>query len=277
MSNVITLTTDFGIADSFVAQMKGVIVSLFPEANIIDITHEIPPCDIGTAARLLKEAIPLYPPNSIHVGVVDPGVGGKRKRLIIEAQVRADYEGASKRVWLVGPDNGLFSLVAPRSSMLRVWEIENMSLLPRFGTGTTFEGRNIFAPVAALLAAGRKPEEFGTELGGSGSSKAVVEFESGLQPISMDGIIKGQIIYFDHFGNASTNITKGHLGAGKVLVSLPKKSLTLELRQRFEEFEPARAGCIINSQGYLEIVMNQASAKECLGLELGDLTQVTFG
>ncbi len=276
MSTVITLTTDFGLSDSFVAQMKGVMLSLSPEAQIVDITHNIPPCNIATAARILQEAVPLFPPNSIHVAVVDPGVGGNRKRLLVEAQVRAGHEEATKRVWLVGPDNGIFSLVAPRSSILRAWEIDNLSLLPTFESGATFDGRNIFAPVAGLLSAGRKPEEFGTELA-QGRSRAIVEFEAGLQPISMDGMIKGQIVHFDHFGNAATNISKSHLGVGKVIVSLPKMSLTLELRQNFEEFEKSKPGCIINSQGYLEIVMNKASAKETLGLEVGDPTQVTFG
>ncbi len=275
MSIIITLTTDFGTSDSYVAQMKGIILSLAPEASLIDITHEIPPCDIQTAARILKESVPLYPEGSIHVAVVDPGVGSRRKRLIIEAQVEAEFEHAPKRVFLIGPDNGLFSAVAPERARKRIWEINKLAGVPKFRTGETFDGRNIFAPVAAQLAAGKGPDEFGTEI--ESAAARMVETDALSQPISMDGIIKGQIVYFDHFGNAATNISRSQLGAGKVIVSLPRRSVTLELRQHFEQFEANAPGCIINSQGFLEIVANRASVKELLGLKLGDIAQVTFG
>src|SRR6187402_855322 len=107
MPPIITLTTDFGTTDSYVAQMKGVILSLCPQATIVDLTHDIPPCDIATAARFLKESVPLYPPGSIHAAVVDPGVGSRRRRLLIEAEVQGEPDLAPKQVFLVGPDNGI--------------------------------------------------------------------------------------------------------------------------------------------------------------------------
>lgn len=277
MSKVITLTTDFGRTDSYVAQMKGVIISLYPQATIVDLTHEIPACDILAAARFLQEAAPMYPAGTIHVAVVDPGVGGQRRRLITEVYLESELEKSAKPQLLVGPDNGIFSLIAPRTARRKVWQITRLQHLPSFQSGETFEGRNIFAPVAALLAAGHEPSEFGSHLESSSSAVAPMEIENFSPPISMDGIVKGQIVYFDHFGNAATNISKSHLGRGKIIVNLPRKSLTLELRRNFEEFEIQSPGCIINSQGFLEIVANRANAREILGLKLGDSTHVTIG
>jgi len=271
--SIITLTTDYGLSDSYVAQIKGVILGLSPLSRLIDITHEVPPCDIAAAARILKETVPLFPEATVHLAVVDPGVGGKRKRLIIEAKLQAEFDKTPKTVYLVGPDNGLFSAVAPAEARARAWEITGSAKLPRFQSGETFEGRNIFGPVAGLLALGESPTAFGPEID---AKSGLVDLSLTAAATNVDGVIKGQIVYFDHFGNASTNISRPPLGVGKVLLRLAESSLTLELRRSFEEFEVNQPGCIVNSQGFLEIVVNRGSAREELGLEIGDPTDVSF-
>ncbi|MFN8390425.1 MAG: SAM-dependent chlorinase/fluorinase [Bdellovibrionota bacterium] len=269
---VITLTTDFGLSDSYVAQMKGVMLSIAPESSLIDLTHSIAPCDIASAARVLAESAGYYPDGTIHLAVVDPGVGGARRRIIIQAAVRTEIDVRPKRAYFVGPDNGIFALAAPALARERVWEIQNHHRLPRFESGRTFDGRNVFAPVAAMLSNGVPASELGSEI-----ATPLVEAEIHAQPIKVDGILKGHVVYFDHFGNAATNITKSQLGAGKVIVSLPKQSLTLDLRQSFEDFRTGEPGCIINSQGCVEIVANQQSARKLLALDAGDPVHITIG
>ena len=274
MSKVVTLLTDFGLSDSYVAQMKGCILSLCPSASIVDLSHEIPACDIHKAARFLQESCAFFPAETIHLAVVDPGVGGLRRRLILAGSIPAEHEKGLKRQWFVGPDNGIFSFVLPKERRRHVWEISRFEQLPNYPNGQTFEGRNIFAPVAALLAEGIAPEKFGAELP---LPTSLIELENYPPPISIDGILKGQIVQIDRFGNAATNLGRQHLSTGRNILSLPRKSLRLELRNNFEAFPPQTAGCIINSQGFLEIVANRTSAHELLELKLGESVHLTFG
>jgi S-adenosylmethionine hydrolase len=131
--------------------------------------------------------------------------------------------------------------------------------------------------VAALLAAGREPGEFGPVIEEGGAGSRLVEINRLPQAITVDAILKGEIVSFDHFGNAATNINRSQLGAGKVIVSLPRSARVLELRQNFGQFPAGTAGCIINSQGNLEIVVNCGSAKNVLALEPAEPVHVTFG
>ena len=167
-------------------------------------------------------------------------------------------------------------MLLAKARKTKSWEIKNLAGLPKFQTGGTFEGRNIFAPIAAMLSRGKTPADFGPEVSGPADVR-VSENAVFAPPSKVDGIIKGSIIYFDHFGNAATNISKTQLGAGKVLLNLPKLALTLELKPNFEQFQPKQAGCIINSQGYVEIIINQGNARQLLGLSVGDGANLSFG
>jgi len=188
-TQIITLITDFGEESGYAGIMKGVILSINPGCQIIDITHHISPQDREEAAFVLKSAHPFFPHNTIHLVVVDPGVGSARKPIIVE----------SAGSWFVGPDNGVFSFIFLEDQQKRVWEITNARyfLSP---VSPTFHGRDIFAPIAAHLSSGVSIHELGKEL------KDFVQLE-GLEPEVDQDILKGRIVFIDHFGNLVSNIS----------------------------------------------------------------------
>ncbi len=191
---VITLITDFGDESGYVGVMKGVILTINPDCQIIDITHKISPQAIEEAAFLLNNSCSYFPELSIHVVVVDPGVGSERKLILVETD----------KHWFVGPDNGVFSFVFSMEGFKNVWEITNKSyFLPE--VSYTFHGRDIFAPVAAHLSLGVPAGELGKEL-----RKFVVLKD--LEPKLKTGVIKAKVIYIDHFGNLISNISKDLFG-----------------------------------------------------------------
>ena len=186
---IITLITDFGEEVGYAGIMKGVILSINPGCQIIDITHHISPQDREEAAFVLKSAHRFFPQETIHLVVVDPGVGSERKPIIVE----------TARNWFIGPDNGVFSLIFSEDQQKRVWEITNdrYFLSP---VSPTFHGRDIFAPVAAHLSSGVSIHELGKEL------KDFVHLE-GLEPEVHQDMLKGRIVFIDHFGNLVSNIS----------------------------------------------------------------------
>lgn len=188
-TQIITLITDFGEASSYVGVMKGVILSINPECHIIDITHTISPQDREEAAFVLKSVHPYFPPETIHLVVVDPGVGSARKPIIVE----------SSQHRFVGPDNGVFSFIFLNDQQKRVWEITNdrYFLSP---VSPTFHGRDIFAPIAAHLSSGVSIHDLGKEL------EHFVKLE-GLEPEVHQDMLKGRIVFIDHFGNLVSNIS----------------------------------------------------------------------
>jgi len=203
---VITLITDFGMNDSFVAQMKGVLLTINPACTIIDITHEIDPFNIKKAALSLGFAYRYFPAGSIHVAVVDPGVGSVRKGIIVSADGH----------YFIGPDNGIFSYIYHNcGNGFKVYHLNNDMAyeLPQAvylsnDKGNTFHGRDVFAPVAARLSIGQDIDKFGSLIGD------FVQF-SIPKPKIIDGVFNGEILYIDHptseykrFGNAITNINK---------------------------------------------------------------------
>ncbi len=269
---IITLTTDFGIADSYVAQMKGVIATLSPGVTIVDVTHSVAPFDVGHAAQIVSEAAGFFPEGTIHLAVVDPGVGSERRRVIVEGWLPSDIAPRPRKFTFVGPDNGIFRLVLRQAEQLAAWEISALDRLPAFSSGITFYGRNVFAPVAAMLSQGNQPRFFGAPI----APDSLRPLDHGLsEPVLIDGIIRGEIRRFDHFGNAATNIRATLLQPGVSRLHLPKISKTLELSRSFSSFGAGEPGAIINSQGFLEIVANRASAREVLCLALGDLVHVS--
>ncbi|MEM2914122.1 MAG: SAM-dependent chlorinase/fluorinase [Candidatus Bathyarchaeia archaeon] len=186
---VITLLSDFGLRDPYVAEMKAVIISICPTAIIVDISHEIKKFDIRMGAFVLAESAPYFPEGTIHVAVVDPGVGTKRRPIIIE----------TKQSIYVGPDNGLLMLSAQREKIKHVYEIANPKYM-RKDVSDTFHGRDIFSPVAAHLAKGIAASDLGPEI----CDPVVPGF---VKPVVLNSEIEGEFIHIDDFGNLVSNIT----------------------------------------------------------------------
>lgn len=251
---IITLLTDFGTQDYFVGAMKGVILSRNWNAQIVDITHDSPPQDIQSAAFNLLSIYKDFPSGTIHVAVVDPGVGSDRRALVVDCGGR----------FFVGPDNGLFSWICEREGDCRAFSLTE----PRFfrrPVSSTFHGRDIFAPVAAALSLGQEPQEFGPAV------SEIVQLES-LEPNITDHTINGRIIHIDRFGNCITNVTSPMLAA-RAEPTAWKISLNGQEINSFHSFF-AEAGakeifCTAGSAGFLEISVRNASAAKILNVERG--------
>ncbi len=252
---VITLTTDFGYSDWFVGAMKGAILSICPQATIIDISHGIPAGDIISGAFVIKEACSFYPPGTVHVGVVDPGVGGERAALAVR----------TRRHLFVGPDNGLMSLACNDDAIVEIVSIENSDFMLR-EVSTTFHGRDIFAPAAAHLANGVPVDALGRRV------EAMRELDVGR--VRCEGrTTEGCVIYIDHFGNLITNIPKDAIGSGKTEVRV-RDSVVPGLFTSYSSVGEGEALALIGSSGYLEISVNRGSAKDCFGVEIGGIIKV---
>jgi S-adenosylmethionine hydrolase len=260
---IITLLTDFGTADYFVGAMKGVILSINPEARVVDITHEIPPQDVRAGAFTLSIAYRTFPANSIHVAVVDPGVGSARRPILVSMDGH----------YFVGPDNGLFSYVYEGAQRQRVFHLTNEAFF-RQPVSETFHGRDVFAAVAAALSKGASPDEFGAEINDYVRLPA-------LQPQQSDtGTIEAAVIHIDRFGNLITNLTREHLtdemiGRGLRLI-INGREIT-SLRRFFAEAGKAsdELFAIWGSAGYLEIAAFNASAAHLLDARRGQIIIVT--
>ncbi|HEV2905085.1 MAG TPA: SAM-dependent chlorinase/fluorinase [Pyrinomonadaceae bacterium] len=254
---VITLLTDFGTQDYFVGAMKGVILSLNPDATIVDITHEIPPQDIQAAAFNLLAFYKDFPAGTIHVAVVDPGVGSDRRAILVECANQ----------FFIGPDNGLFSWISEREGNFTAWQITNEKFF-RNPVSSTFHGRDVFAPVAAALSNGTPPKEFGPPL------ENIVRLTLLLPRTTADGI-EGSIIHIDRFGNCITNFTGEHINqesiaAGAKLI-VNKREIT-SIRKFFaDQSGPTNElFMLIGSAGFAEIAAQNASAAAILTAKSGD-------
>lgn len=255
-SGIITLLTDFGLADPYVAMMKGVILSINPEARPVDVTHEIRPGAIFEGARVIRETYRFFPPGTIHVGVVDPGVGSDRRLIAVEADGHA----------FVGPDNGLFWLVLQKARKARIVHLkENRFFLSP--VTSTFHGRDVFAPVAAHLSLGVDLEQMGVLI----TDPKHLPF-----PIPrMEGdSLHGQIIHVDHFGNLISNIESEELRRflGSSTPSIHLGTLTIKKLERiYSDVEEGQPLALINSSDLLEVAVNMGRASEVVGVEKEDL------
>lgn len=256
----IVLLTDFGTKDAYAASMKGVIFSLLAEARVIDLTHEVEPQKIKQAAFLLEASYRYFPKGSIFVSVVDPGVGSERQILAAKT---------SQGIFLA-PDNGLLTLVLKKEKSCELRAVTNSRFFLA-KVSPTFHGRDCFAPTAARLA--KNPALF-SKLGPVARGYKKLNLP---QPRSKGGRILGEIIYFDHFGNAFTNLSKDLFkGAGrksKYLVRVGGKELG-EIRNSYFEAEKGRAVSVFSSTDILEIAVNQGSARGELKLQEGDIVEV---
>jgi len=262
MRKIVTLTTDFGLSDPWVAVMKGVMLSIEPEITFVDISHNIPPQDVLKGALCLGGIKNFFPEGSVHLAVVDPGVGTTREPVIIK----------TRRYFYVGPNNGLFSFLD--SPVEKAVKIANIGLLqPQISV--TFHGRDIFAPAAARL--------FSTPMEEFGPAEATLEKLSLPEPVIKENIIKGEITYIDRFGNLFTNITAETLRElhsrfpnSHLEVKPPGVKIINGVSYYYHSVASGELGVIVNSLNLLELFTPNGNAGECFGLKPGDTVTVRF-
>lgn len=261
-TTIITLLSDFGLRDSYVAEMKAVLLSKCPEAKIVDISHEVDKFNIRMGAFLLASAAPYFPKGTVHVAVVDPGVGTKRRPIIAEA----------KHSYFVGPDNGVLMLAALKESLQHVYVIENQRyMLPK--VSKTFHGRDIFAPVAAYLARRCSATDFGKEV----SDYTVPDFA---KPHLKGNIMFGEVLHIDDFGNIITNISSKVLkevGIHEekfVKIEIGKQHTTLRLCSTYADVSQGEMLAIVGSHDFLEISLNQDNAARRFKAKSGNSIRV---
>ena len=249
---VITLLTDFGTVDYFVGAVKGAILSVNPRVVIADITHEIPPQDIEAAAFALLALYQTFPVGTIHVAVVDPGVGSERRPIVV----------STGEQFFVGPDNGIFTYIYDREPSHQVVHV-TASKYFRPSPSSTFHGRDIFAPVAAALSKGVKPEELGHQISDA------VRLKNSLTPEVL------KIIHIDRFGNCITNITRDLIDPKRQPVLVINRKKIRAFREFYGSAAPNELFAIWGSAGFLEISMNGESAAVKLHAKRGDTVLVT--
>ncbi|MEW6584358.1 MAG: SAM-dependent chlorinase/fluorinase [Nitrospirota bacterium] len=264
-SPVITLTTDFGCKDPFVGIMKGVIISINPAVTIVDITHNIAPQNVLEAACSLEMSFATFPPRSIHLAIVDPGVGSSRRPIIV----------ATERHYFVGPDNGIFSRVYLAAESIEVIHVTSEHyFLPN--RSSTFHGRDIFAPVAAWLSKGIDIVKFGDHI----TDYLTLPIPKPFAPAKH--LIEGEIIYIDNFGNAISNIRRKQVedivennpgGAVKIMI----KGNEAPFKTHYSQAENRGVYSLINSFGYLEFFTNRGSAASEFGMKIGEKVGVVAG
>jgi S-adenosyl-L-methionine hydrolase (adenosine-forming) len=254
---MITLTTDFGLKDPYVAEMKGVILSINADANVVDVSHLVDKYNLRMAAFVLASAAPYFPKGSVHVCVVDPGVGTARRAIVVQ----------TKQAYFVGPDNGCLMLASQALGIEHIYELTNRNfMLP--AVSSTFHGRDVFAPAAAYLDRGVKIQEFGAEITDPVSPKfAIVERKN--------GSLFGEVLHVDGFGNAITNISQMEVTETKaVKVNLHHVSLQLNCSKTYGEAKPQEPLALVGSHGFLELALNQGSFSEKYRVNPGDKLEV---
>ncbi len=259
---IITLLSDFGLKDPYVAEIKAVILSICPNAIIVDISHEVRKFDTRMGAFILAQAAQYFPEGTIHVAVVDPGVGTERRPIIVE----------TSRSLYVGPDNGVLMLSALKEEIHHIYKIANPKyMLKRISR--TFHGRDIFSCSAAHLANGVPPHEFGPEV----DNPIMPEY---IKPRVEGDEIVGEVIHIDDFGNIITNISlldlkKLGIQEGETLqVRLKGKILSLRLCSAYGEAPQGEPLFIIGSSDFLEVAINQGNAAKAYDAKTGDLVKV---
>lgn len=246
---VIVLLTDFGVEDPFVGIMKGVVLRLCPHARIVDLTHGVPPQDIATGAFWLERSHGWFEPGTIFVAVVDPGVGSAREGIVVRAHGKT----------FVGPDNGLIGRVATSDPSFEVYAIDEQRLaLPP--PSRTFHGRDVFAPVAARLAAGD------VSPGTVGPRRGALTLLPGGIATRMGAVAEGAVVTIDHFGNAITNIDARDVLEGSVVEVCDK---VVAIAGTYSDIEPGGIIGVINSFGVVEIAKRNGNAAAELNLGVG--------
>jgi len=256
-SGIITLLTDFGLTDAYTAVMKGAVLSININAKLIDITHHISAGSIVQGAGILREAYSYFPEGTVHIAVVDPGVGSSRRLIAIKA---AEH-------FFVGPDNGIFWPVIKENPDTEIVELTRQKyFLPDITD--TFHGRDVFAPVAAHIS-------LGTEISELGSPITAPEKLTLPEPCQKGEILKGEIMRIDNFGNLITNIKakilKDFLGSKKPVIHIDKYKIT-EICSTYSNRDRGKLLALINSSDYLEIAVNLGKASEYLNKAQDEIT-----
>ncbi|MFB6278609.1 MAG: S-adenosyl-l-methionine hydroxide adenosyltransferase family protein [Salinibacter sp.] len=265
-SPLITITTDFGTEDAYVPSMKGTMLSICPGARLVDVTHEITPQDVMEAAFVLRSTRGHFPDETIHLVVVDPGVGTDRRAVAL----RADGQ------WFVGPDNGVFPLVLDQAPPDAMVELDDPDFWRNASPSTTFHGRDIFAPAAAHLAAGRSVEDIGTPID-------TLEPLQWARPSTAPQTVQGWVVHIDHFGNCITNIRRSTLADAAELDdpappvdAFPPfdayvgNTVLEELHPTYGAVPEGDPLLLFGSTDHLEIAANGGNAAELLGIRKGD-------
>ncbi|MBI3815323.1 MAG: SAM-dependent chlorinase/fluorinase, partial [Nitrospinae bacterium] len=282
MNSVITLTTDFGLSDPFVGIMKGVMLGINPSVRFIDISHQIEPQNIAHAYYILNFSYKYFPPGTIHLCVVDPGVGSIRRPILVEVV----GQGFSPATYFVGPDNGIFSFIFKNEPESRVIELTEKRFFLS-SVSQTFHGRDIFASVAAHLSTGVNPSEFGKPVNDPvilniPEPKVFPSFKKRGQGRFEENEIQGEVIYTDRFGNLITNIPatlipphppleKGGRGDFQIKI----KDFIAPLCKSYSDAGDLKPSSILNSWGLLEIFMKNKDVGRELGVEKGEKVIIT--
>lgn len=253
MDRIITLATDFGEKDYFVGAVKGVLLSINPKVKIVDITHQLEPFNLISAAFTLRNYYQYYPPDTIHLVVVDPGVGSQRKPIVIQTE----------KYFFVGPDNGVFSWI--EQPFHKIIHLTNAKYFLN-PVSSTFHARDIFAPVSAYLSLGVKAEEFGKPI------KKIVKIEVPNPRFQKDKII-GEIIQVDNFGNLISNIGLDKLKKGIKSIKIKGRKI-LKISRSFSNVAEGEILAYWGSAGFLEIGVNCGSAAQVLNSRVGDKVEI---
>lgn len=255
---VITLTTDFGLSDGYVGIMKGVILGIASDVRLVDISHEITPQDVRQGSFVLSNAVPYFPAGTIHLAVVDPGVGSERRPLLV----------TTPRASFVGPDNGLFTFALEQPGA-QAWVLDRPQYwLPAISR--TFHGRDIFAPVAAHLARGVPPEELGSPVSDA------VRLEPLLPERLGNGHIVGHVVYVDRFGNLITNVPASWLTDGDWACEIASRRIP-RLSETYSAALPGELLALIGSSGMLEVAVRNGSAARLLETGAGQTIHLRRG
>jgi len=260
---IISLLTDFGVVDPFVAEMKAVILSICPQARIVDISHEVVEFDVRMGALILAEASRSFPEGTIHIAVVDPGVGSSRRAIVVK----------TKRSTYLGPDNGLLIPSATMDGIIGVFEISNRSMMLR-EVSRTFHGRDIFAPAAAHIACGHLPEECGANV----NDYATSPFR---KPVLGDKSTTCEVLHIDRFGNLVTNLTPTNLRqwglrlGQEVTLSTGGRKFRVNLVRTFSDIYGNRVGLMSGSHGFVEIACRESKAVNRLRVRRGSVLRVS--
>jgi S-adenosyl-L-methionine hydrolase (adenosine-forming) len=265
-NGIITLTTDFGLVDSYVGTMKGVILNIAPDARLVDITHDVNPQDTHQAAYIVHTFYSYFPSGAIHLVVVDPGVGSERRAIAL----------STPAALFVAPDNGVLTYVW--RDALSTWGPEACEVVelaePRFWLGrvsSTFHGRDIFAPVVGHLARGASLYSLGPRL------PRLTEAELEQPASGRNGGLVGRIIHVDHFGNCITNITPQHLaqaGLSEHMIVQIIDQRIAGLHRTFSDVPVGALIALIGSNDHLELAVRNGNAAQTLGVSIGDTVRV---
>jgi S-adenosylmethionine hydrolase len=259
---IITLTTDFGYEDPFAGVVKGVILKINPRAEIVDISHGIAPHDIREAAYTIGTNFRFFPDDTIHVVVVDPGVGSERRPIMV----------LTEHHYFIGPDNGVFTHIY--NSSHDILEVIHITADHYFlsSHSPTFQGRDVFAPIAAYLSRGVGMLKFGEQI------TDFQKIDLSVPLLGPDGALQGMVIHIDRFGNAITNMTKadvekiGATGSGPLKVFFRDRAAPLKMF--YSDAPDGSLSCLWNSSGYLELFTDRGSASAKYGISLGDAVRV---